>query len=126
MSRLRERLRPLQHHVLGIPKEVQEQLKHLKTMRVSIVNTEYVQLISRAESLYQHLLKQAKSYEAVADAKCPEEKLDHAAELFAHQILDLAFIHDAIASTGYPIGEFPYNDVADQLFSLERLHDNHS
>ena len=125
MSRLRERLRPLQHHVLGIPKEVQEQLKHLKTMRVSIVNTEYVQLISRAESLYQHLLKQAKSYEAVADAKCPEEKLDHAAELFAHQILDLAFIHDAIASTGYPIGEFPYNDLAIKLFDSCVCNDAH-
>jgi len=116
MGRLREHVKPLQHHVLGIPKEVQEQLNRLSKMQAAALNEEYVKLVDRAERLYQHLLKQAKSYEAIADAKCPDEKIDHAAELFVHQIFDLAFIHNAIASSGYPIGEFPYNDLAVRLF----------
>lgn len=119
MSRLREHLKPLQHHVLGIPKEVQEQLKALSKMSAAQLDSDYLNLVKRAESLYRHLLKQAQSYEAVADAKCPDEKLVHAAELFAHQIFDLAFIHSAIASSGYPIEEFPYNDLAEKLFNNE-------
>lgn len=105
---LRDHIRPLKHHCSGIPKNIRDALNQLQAGDKRYLES--------ALELYEKLAKQLESYEKLGDARCPVEKEEHAAEIFAHQIVDLAFIHNAIASSGYQIGDFPYNDLADKIF----------
>ena len=106
---LRDHIQPLKHHCSGIPKNIRDALNRLQAGDKRYLES--------ALDLYDKLLKQVDSYEKLGDARCPVEKEEHAAEILAHQIVDLAFIHNAIASSGYQIGDFPYNDLADKIFA---------
>lgn len=105
---LRDHIRPLKHHCSGIPKNIRDALNQLQAGDKRYLES--------ALELYEKLAKQLESYEKLGDARCPVEREEQAAEIFAHQIVDLAFIHNAIASSGYQIGDFPYNDLADKIF----------
>lgn len=114
---LRDHIKPLAHHCSGIPRQIQQQLNILSMLKVSnIVGGRQKQLLDNALELYDKLLKQLESYEKLGNDKCPVEREEKAAEIMAHMIIDLAFVHQAIASTGYQIGKFPYDELTDAIF----------
>ena len=91
---LRDSIKPLQHHCSGIPKEVQLMLNRLSTLKVvDIKGGANQKLLDFALDLYDKLLKQLESYEAIGDAKCPTERVERAAEIMGHMVIDLAFVH---------------------------------
>ena len=112
---LRDHIRPLKHHCSGIPKNIRDALNQLQAGDKRYLES--------ALELYEKLAKQLESYEKLGDARCPVEREEQAAEIFAHQIVDLAFIHNAIASSGYQIGDVPYNDLADKICAPTKSED---
>lgn len=114
---LRDHIKPLAHHCSGIPRQIQQRLNMLSVLKASkIIGGREKQLLDDALDLYDKLLKQLESFEKLGNEKCPVEREDKAAEIMAHMVIDLAFVHQAIACTGYQIGEFPYNDLTDKIF----------
>lgn len=102
---VKDHIKPVNNFVSGIPLTLRNMLRSLP--KVGVGNGKPLSL---ALSLYE---KQLKFIEAVMSGRCPVEREDKAAEIAAKLILDAAFVHQAIASTGYQIGDFPYDDLAD-------------
>lgn len=114
--RFRDTLKPLSHHCLGIPKPVQSALKYLSQRNVThIIGTSDEELLDKAIELYNQYKENVEHFEYICETKCPEERIERARELLAHMIVDLAYIHNCIASCGYQIEKFPYDDVADKV-----------
>lgn len=107
-----DHIKPLKKHSLGIPRMIMESLRHLGDVKPC-----NEKLRSIALEMYEKLLKHI---EEALSGHCPAEREDNAAEIAAHLIIDAAFIHQCIAQTDYPIGEFPYNSVAAKLFPEEK------
>lgn len=103
-------LKPLKNHVLGIPPQVQMMLRTMRPAK------EMTKPLGLALELYERNLK---FIEAIMSGRCPVEREEKAAQVAAHLILDTAFIHNAIAGTGYQIGDFPYNYLADRILPRE-------
>ncbi len=117
---LRDHIQPIQHHCSGIPIEIRKQLNVLALAKtIKMDEGVRIKLLDQALELYEKLLDQCEKYEKIGDARCPVEKEEHAAEILAHQIIDLAYIHNAICSSGYQLGDFPYNDLVDKIFGAK-------
>ena len=114
---LRDHIKPVRHHCSGIPLEIRKQLNVLALAKtIKFDEGVRLKLLDQALELYEKLLNQCEKYEQIGDARCPVEKEEHAAEILAHQIIDLAYIHNAIRSSGYQLGDFPYDDLVDKIF----------
>ena len=123
---LRDHIQPVRHHCSGIPLEIRKQLNVLALAKtIKMDEGVRTKLLDQALELYEKLLAQCENYEKIGDARCPVEKEEHAAEILAHQIIDLAYIHNAIVSSGHQLGDFPYNDLADKIFGA-KPNDNDS
>lgn len=107
---LSDHVKPLKKHTSGLRTEVRMFLMY------GLQNKKGLDL---ALKLYEGILKQIETYEHVADAKCPEEREEKAAEHWAHLIVDAAFIHFCIQRVDYPIGKFPYDYLVDKLYPPE-------
>lgn len=104
---VKDHFRPVNNFVSGIPFTLRTMLRNLP--KVGVGNGKPLSL---ALALYD---KQLMFIEAVMCGRCPVEREDKAADIAAKLIIDAAFIHQSIAATGYQIGDFPYDDVAEQL-----------
>lgn len=108
---VREKLKPVENHVTGIPSNIFLVLKgvgpHTPRKLLDPVRTAYD--------------KQARLIEATLDGKdlegfpIPSDKEELAAEMVAHMIIDHAFLHEALSRAGYPVGAYPFEDMADLI-----------
>lgn len=104
---VRDKIGPLKTHCLGIPPNIMRDMRHMADQ-----SPPNQKMLSESLKLYENLLRYI---EDMMDGRCPVEREEHAAQVAAHFIVDAAFVHQCVAATGYMIGEFPYNDLADKI-----------
>lgn len=107
---VRDHIGPLKSHRLGIPPEVMRMMRHMSDTKPA-----NPKLLGESLNLYEMLVKAIEQFMA---GRCPVEREDHAAQIAAHFIVDAAFVHSCIAATGYQIGDFPYDDLADKILPV--------
>jgi len=114
--RLRDNIKPLAHHVWGIPVPIRNMLQKLKVTPLKHLKGQRGRArLDMALRLYETMLKRIEKFEEEGDRHCPAERVEKAAEVLAHMIVDTAYIHDCISGTGYQIGDYPYGYLADKL-----------
>ncbi len=106
---VRDHIKPIPDHHLGVPPFM---LRELYTMGLNAPK----QHIEVTKVLYDKLCALA---EAALSGNIPSDVVDSeekAAMYATHLILDAAVLHDALSHCGVPVGEFPFNDLADKIF----------
>lgn len=118
---VREKLQPVQDHRTGIPSTVLPILRgigpHSSKQMLDVFRRTYDQLVLVVERMLEG---QAPDGYGVI----PPEDEERCAEVVAHQIIDLAFLHDRLSYAGLDMGEFPFDDLADKIMPKEADHDS--
>lgn len=109
---LLDHIKPVRTHCLGIPPKLMSGFKHLREFKYLDPDL-YHQQLPVALKTYDHLMKYIADF---VEQKVPPMRIDHAAEVAAHLIIDAAAIHQCIAESDYPIGKFPYDYLAPRLY----------
>lgn len=131
---IRDLIRPLKTHTLGIPMAVQPGLRHMADVKARIIQlssklSKTSQESSELGSLQQMLGKQlsiaTETYSGLIDKI--EYMLNHdvdveheqqAADIVTRLVIDAAFLHMCIAGADESIGKFPYDDLANKIFPV--------
>lgn len=117
---VKDYLKPLVEHRSGIPSNV------MLMMRGFGPNTSR----KMVEPLVRAYEKQVRLIEVTLEGKdlegfpIPADKEELAAEMVAHQIVDTAYLHDRLRAAGAPIGEFPFDWVAEIILPRDEEDTN--
>lgn len=104
-------LRPVEHHSMGIPPNVLQQLVRM---------TEYSpqSMIDLAMRSYENILGHI---EKGLRGDVPVQSEQAAAEYVSHLIIDAAFFHHHLRRVGCLIGDFPYDDLAERILPSKKF-----
>jgi hypothetical protein len=132
---IKDLVRPLKSHSLGVPPVMQDGLRHMADMKQRLnhltgktVKTtderreqEYIQSVlshqlSVGLNIYEDLLKRI---DTMLNHDVDVEHEQEAADIVTHLVIDAAFIHMCISGADDSIGKFPYDYLANKIFPVQ-------
>lgn len=132
---IKDLIRPIKDHTIGIPPAVQPGLRHMSDLKARLVQLtgklvkttdESDELSSIQQTLNQQLSIATRTYEELIEKiefmlnhDVDVEHEQHAADLVTHLIIDAAFLHMCISGADETIGKFPYDDLANKIFPVQ-------